>query len=91
MLFSHRIVARCPIVQQKKVSKPARPIEDKTPEKMGKKRKEIPKTPEHYWDTGFPTLEEQIKRGNLEIATSPWKSQADSKRSLFNIKFFPAY
>ena len=80
-MFYHRIVARCPIVQQqRKISKAARSVDDKTtPEKKtGTKRKEITKTPEHYWDTGFPTFEEQIKRGYLEIATSPWKSHADS-------------
>ena len=49
----------------------AKPPEQKTPEKKG--RRTIPKTPEHYWDTTFPSYEEQLKRGYLEVATSPWK------------------
>lgn len=75
MGLCERVVARCPIVQKKVIKKV--PSQEKTPEKKGTKRKEIPKTPDHYWDTGFPTLEEQIRRGNLEIATSPWKSTAN--------------
>jgi hypothetical protein len=39
-----------------------------------------PATPEHYWDINFPSEEEQIKRGETIIATSPLFKQGSKKQ-----------
>ncbi|KAL7073384.1 hypothetical protein ACQ4LE_007641 [Meloidogyne hapla] len=47
--------------------------------------KSMPKTPDHYWDVDFPSLNEQLERGYITHTNSPlFKKQCNRpKRCLF--------
>uniref|UniRef100_A0A914HG86 tRNA (guanine(26)-N(2))-dimethyltransferase n=1 Tax=Globodera rostochiensis TaxID=31243 RepID=A0A914HG86_GLORO len=43
---------------------------------------QFPKTPDHYWDTGYPTRDEQLQRGYLKFTNSPLFKKTAKRRLL---------
>nr|CAD2205328.1 unnamed protein product [Meloidogyne enterolobii] len=60
-------------------------LNDRTISKIQDNKLSMPKTPDHYWDLDFPSLNEQLERGYIIHTNSPlFKKQCNRpKRCLF--------